>query len=148
MKLRIGLGAVVAAAAAANGLALAVTTSSRLSAEKLQTSLNTAFSHLYLRQQAQLGRGGLHSADLSADATCHRLSSSSPTAGAGDDWSCVEQWVGPYGVLQVAQYDVKLRTNGCFTATGPPAVVGRPIMTDTSGRAVLNPVYEFDGCIT
>ena len=148
MKLRIGFGTTVAAVVAANALVLAVTTGSRLSADQLQRSFNTTFTNLYLQQQARLGRAGLHAAEVSADATCHRLSSASPTSGAGDDWSCVEQWVGPYGVLQVAQYDAKLRTNGCFTATGPPAVVGRPIITDPSGRPVPNPVYEFDGCVT
>lgn len=148
MKPRVSLGTVVAAVVAANALALAVTTGSHLSADKLQMSFNTAFTNLYLQQQARLGRAGLHAADVSADATCHRLSSSSPSSGAGDDWSCIEQWVGAYGVLQVAQYDTKLRTNGCFTATGPPAVVGRPIITDPSGRPVPNPVYEFDGCVT
>jgi hypothetical protein len=39
-----------------------------------------------------------------------------------------------------------VRANGCYTAEGPPTEIGRLTLRTRTGRNVVNPLYEFDGC--
>jgi hypothetical protein len=129
------------------GGALALTTGGDLSAGRLQSSIAGTFANLFVDQQTLLGRPGLSAEAVTATTSCARHGSSSPGRGAGDDWTCVVQWHGA-GALRAAVYDVLLRTNGCYTATGPPTAVGPAMLTTTSGRLQPNPIHEFDGCFT
>jgi ABC-2 type transport system permease protein len=43
-------------------------------------------------------------------------------------------------------FDVSLRANGCYTAQGPPSIIGPLRIRDLRGRPFLNPLYAFDGC--
>jgi hypothetical protein len=131
----------------AGGAALALTTGGDLSAARLQSSIAGTFANLFVDQQTLLGRPGLSAETVTATASCARRGSSSPDRGAGDDWTCVVQWHG-VDALRAAVYDVRLRTNGCYTATGPPTVVGPAMSTTTSGRLQPNPIHELDGCFT
>ena len=41
---------------------------------------------------------------------------------------------------------MKVRTNGCYVADPPFAVVGQQQLTAADGSVVDNPLAEFDGC--
>ena len=43
-------------------------------------------------------------------------------------------------------YDVSVQSNGCFKASSPPNYVGAPMITDTRGRRVVNPLVVIYGC--
>jgi len=46
-----------------------------------------------------------------------------------------------------ATYEIQVRTNGCFTATGPRLVVGPQTLNTPTGQRRVNPLYQFDGCL-
>ena len=67
--------------------------------------------------------------------------------GAGDDWACVLN-VNGSGLGQVSvDYTLVVRPNGCYTAEGPPSVVGPLHIRTSKGRSAVNPLYAFDGCM-
>jgi hypothetical protein len=39
-----------------------------------------------------------------------------------------------------------VHSNDCFTASGPSKLTGFLTITDTHGKDVTNPLFEFDGC--
>ena len=39
-----------------------------------------------------------------------------------------------------------MHSNDCYTAGGPTKLTGFLTLTDTRGKEVTNPVFEFDGC--
>ena len=41
-------------------------------------------------------------------------------------------------------YDVTVRPDGCYTATGPETFLGQRLLPGRNGT--LNPLFEFDGC--
>ena len=99
-------------------------------------------------QQRLLGRRIPPGATLAVVPSCKRPGGTpiSPGHGAGDDWRCTLSVIGP-GLRQTPiTYEVHVRTNGCYTADGPPALVGQPTIRDVHGHQVINPALRFDGC--
>jgi hypothetical protein len=45
-----------------------------------------------------------------------------------------------------AKFELNVRSNSCYTATGPTKLIGLRTITDTHGSFVDNPVFEFDTC--
>jgi hypothetical protein len=43
-------------------------------------------------------------------------------------------------------YDVSVQSNGCYKAQAPPGAVGAPMIRDTRGRTVVNPLVTIYGC--
>jgi hypothetical protein len=68
-------------------------------------------------------------------------------SGAGDDWSCTITDTRTTDGIAPIQVDVEVKANGCFEVQAPPAAVGPLNGTDKQGRAYLNPLYAFDGCL-
>lgn len=112
---------------------------------RVERALGTTFVHLEVRQQSLLGRVTAPDS-LDPSATCHR-SAGTPDRNAGDDWVCVVHVLGADGYVQAVPYDVHIKADACYTADGPSAVIGQPTLTTSTGDTVLNPLYEFDGCI-
>jgi len=78
---------------------------------------------------------------------CHKgTRRTTPQVGAGENWVCVEAFERPDGVAALADYDVSVRTDGCFVATGPTQLVGPAQMQAVDGRTIVNPLAEFDAC--
>ena len=44
------------------------------------------------------------------------------------------------------KFELNVHSNDCYTAGGPSKLTGFLTMTDTRGRPITNPVFEFDGC--
>jgi hypothetical protein len=134
------------------GAAVAATTSSltgcssAITSDRLQPEVGTTFGNLYVRQQAVLGHPGIDASATQAGARCARRGSDTPSRGAGDDWTCELTWQGADGSPLIAVYEVQVRANGCFTATGPPNIVGVQTLTTPEGGRRVNPLYQFDGC--
>ena len=66
-------------------------------------------------------------------------------SGAGDDWVCAVVVYRRTGLPVGASIEVRVRTNGCYVADPPFAVVG-PVQLQSAVGEVDNPLAEFDGC--
>ncbi len=50
------------------------------------------------------------------------------------------------GRRQDGKFELQAKSNTCWTAGGPSKLIGLVTITDTTGKDVTNPVFEFDGC--
>jgi hypothetical protein len=78
--------------------------------------------------------------------SCRRGGHFEPARGPGDDWICA-MTVGKGAKALVFGYEVNARANGCYTAQGSSAIYGHPLILDDRYDTVVNPLYEFDGCL-
>jgi ABC-2 type transport system permease protein len=118
-----------------------------LSGTALADGVSRTFANLYVRAQALQGRTDVTASGLGAVAVCLRGARSTTSSGPGDDWRCVIRFTDPSQGPREVLYEVVLKPDACYTADGPPAVVGALRMHDLEGRQVLNPIYAFDGCL-
>ncbi len=118
-----------------------------LSRQPLQDAVATTFTNLYALRQQQLRRPVPSAAALGATARCDKGGPDVPDVGPGDTWTCLLVWQadGP-GTPVGASYEVQLKTDGCYTADGPPSVVGQRLVPVPGGRPAMNPIASFDGC--
>jgi hypothetical protein len=56
-------------------------------------------------------------------------------------------WRDTHGQQQTGKFEVKVRTDATYVAGGPSKIIGLATITDTQGKDVPNPVFEFDGAI-
>lgn len=151
---RIAAG--VIAAATAGGLAGCG--QSPITGARVAAAVGPTFSNLYLLQQDQRGHPTTAAA-MRTRATCARGggsmaavsgAGSSTGRGAGDDWACtiIFQVRGPQ-IPEAATYALHVRTDGCYRADGdgPADLNGAPTLVDTTGTTVINPLWQFDGCL-
>ena len=113
----------------------------QISAGGLDRAVGLAFQRLYAVQQADLGRA---TSPPDRTAACTR-SGSTATTGSGS-WICTVHYPYADGHQVPLSFDVEVQPIGCYTATGPPSVVGQLRMTTPAGRSVVNPLFAFDGC--
>lgn len=132
--------------AAAVGALLLGGCSQDVTPPRVEHGLGTTFANLYVQQQLLLGRGARDPLAVGSRAVCGKGSRGSSQHGPGDDWVCVQSWVGADGALHQATYDLTVRGDGCFTAEGSATVVGPATITTPAGRPVRNPLAAFDGC--
>jgi hypothetical protein len=139
VKRLLGTAGVAVAAA----LVLAGCGGPDITAGRVDDAMGPTFAHLYQHQQDLLGKAV--SATPEASASCHRSGQPPTATGAGDDWICVV-------LLQVGQpvaqytYELNVQADGCYTADGPPALVGNKTLTTPTGAEQVNPLFAFDGC--
>ena len=141
-RLMTRLGALLVAGAAAS-VALGGCGGQAITAARVDDALGPAFSHLYARQQTLLGNG---TAAAQASADCHRTSGPAATTGPGNDWICQVLLQLGNQPSSAYTYDVTVQANGCYTAEGPPALVGGHTLTTKSGSHRVNPLFAIDGC--
>lgn len=116
---------------------------------RLERSLPTEFAHLYADQATLLGHTGITPASLHATAMCDKGGAVEADLGPGSNWNCLVSWTDPNNPMPLEGYgkfELDVHSNGCYTAGGPSKLVGFQTLTDTRGREVPNPVFEFDGC--
>jgi hypothetical protein len=116
---------------------------------RLERSLPVTFANLYADQAKLLGHTGVTPASLHAKAMCDKGGAVEDNVGPGSNWNCLVSWTDPNVPMPpegYGKFEVSVHSNGCYTAGGPSKLVGFQTLTDTSGRDVTNPVYEFDGC--
>lgn len=133
--------AVLAGASSASG--------SGIDRPKLETSLATAYAHLYRMQSRELHRPDVAEAQLRTTASCDKGGSLVADVGPGNDWRCVVTWRIP-GATAVgsAIYQLDVTPDGRYVADGdgPQEVNGFfQVRTDTGDAA--NPLWQFDGSV-
>ncbi|WP_107068214.1 ABC transporter permease [Streptomyces sp. CT34] len=127
--------------------ARATATGSGIGQAKVQSSVATAFAHLYRMQTEQLHRPAVTEARLRATATCDKGGLQVAAQGPGNDWRCVVSWHLP-GVQPAGQavYQLDVTPDGRFMADGdgPKEVNGYFLVRTPEGDAP-NPLWQFDG---
>lgn len=130
------------ALAAGGALLLTACGGSPITSVRLNASIGPTFTHLYAAQQQLLG----NPADPAAYTTASCARPGGATAGAGDDWLCSVVIYRRTGLPVGASIEVRVKTNGCYVANPPFAVVGQVRLQAAGGAEVDNPLSEFDGC--
>ena len=122
--------------------------SSDVTRARLERSLPQTFSNLYVQQAALLGHKGITVQSLKAKAQCDKGGPKVADHGPGADWICQMYFNDPAVPLPdgSAKFELNVHSNDCYTAGGPSKFVGLLTITDTHGKDVPNPVFEFDGC--
>jgi hypothetical protein len=113
-----------------------------ITAPSLQASVGSAYQRLYLLQQQELG----HQVSPRPDSTAHCSRSGSTAHSGPGSWTCTVHFPYPDGHIVPLTFDVEVQPIGCYSASGPPAVVGQLELNTPSGSTVTNPLYAFDGC--
>lgn len=115
---------------------------------RLERNLPVTFSNLYVQQAAILGHKGITTKNLHARAQCDKGGPKAPDTGPGADWICLMTWNDPNVSLAdgPGKFELNVHSNDCYTAGGPSKLIGLITITDTHGRDVDNPVFEFDSC--
>lgn len=116
-------------------------------APTLAEAVGPTFAHLYARAQTQVGRTDVTAVGIGATTTCQRGGGDTLDEGPGDDWTCLVSYVDPSTGPKQVLYEVVLKPEGCYSADGPPPVVGDARVPDAQGVLRLNPIYAFDGCL-
>jgi hypothetical protein len=135
---------VVAGAAAVTGLIAAG--HPEVTKARLTASLTEVYTNLYLQQAQILGHPNVTRASLSPSTVCDRGGPKVKDVGPGADWICHIMFTDVGGLRQDGKFELNAKSNGCYVATGPSRINGPVIITDTHGKDVLNPVFEFDSC--
>jgi hypothetical protein len=142
--------AALAVVLAVSGAVLAGTGGgSSVTRPRLERSIATNFSNQYTAEARLLGHDGVTPASLDAQAMCDKGGAVEDDIGPGSNWSCLISWTDPNNPMPpegYGKFETSVHSNGCYTAGGPSKLVGYQTITDTRGRVVTNPAYEFDGC--
>lgn len=113
---------------------------------KVQRSVATAFSHLYVLQTRQLHRPAVTEAQVAATASCNKGDGLENPSGPGNDWRCIVTWHLP-GVSLTGQaiYQLDVKADGRFVADGdgPKDVNGYYLVRTPTGNQP-NPLWQFD----
>jgi ABC-2 type transport system permease protein len=144
---RLGRAALVGLAiAAALGVGAAVE-HTWITAHRIEASLTPTFENLLTEQQRLLGHPEA-TKGLLVFPFCKRESVVLGTgAGPGDDWDCHVFVNGPNFRGLAVDYTLTVKPDGCYTADGPPSVVGSLHIRKAGGGRVVNPLYAFDACM-
>jgi ABC-2 type transport system permease protein len=117
-----------------------------LTADRLDTSIAATFGNLdQVRYHWQTG--GPADTSIPWHATCNRGAGTGYSAGAGDDWACTVTDLRASDGAGATVLDVTLNANGCYQVQAPSGAVGALYVNDDQGRAFINPLYAFDGCL-
>ncbi|WP_148613390.1 hypothetical protein [Nocardioides rubriscoriae] len=138
----VGLGAIAVAANGGPG-------SSTVTRARLERSLPVVFANVYAEQARLLGHTGVTPASLDAQAMCDKGGAQSADVGPGSTWVCLMSWTDtnvPMPSEGYGKFELNVHSNDCYTAGGPSKLTGYLTLTDTRGREVSNPAFEFDGC--
>lgn len=124
-------------------------TATGIDRDKLQSSLATSFSHLYVLQTKELRRPPVSAGQLKATAECDKGGDRVEDTGPGNDWRCVVTWTlpGASGVA-TAIYQLDVQPDGRYIADGdgPKEVNGYFLLRTETGDAP-NPLWQFDGLV-
>lgn len=108
----------------------------------LTSSFGETFAGLYAQQQRLLGREGAR--PLEPLASCRRTGADAD--GPGEDWVCSVQYT-DLGTASAQAFEVQVKPDGCWTATGPPATQPAQVVDAVTQASAANPLAQFDGCL-
>jgi ABC-2 type transport system permease protein len=140
--------------AAAIGLAIATVVAvaaafdrTWISSHRVEDSVGATFTNLVRVQQTMLGHPE-RARSFTVSPFCARESAGAGVSqGAGDDWVCQLNVNGAHLGQLGLSYNVVVKPNGCYTAEGPPGLVGGQRIREPGGHSAVNPLYAFDGCL-
>jgi hypothetical protein len=142
------LAALVAVIAVGSTVIATSGNTSTVTGPRLERSLTTTFSNLYVDHAHLQGRE-LSAASLHPTAMCDKAGAENKDIGPGGDWNCLMSLTDPEVPMPpegYGKFELNVHSNDCYTVSGPSKLTGFLTMTDTEGRVVTNPVFEFDGC--
>lgn len=113
---------------------------------RVENAITPTFANLYVHQAVILGHPGVTIASTAAATTCDRGGPKVADKGPGADWICMIHFTDETQTAQDAKFELQIKANSCYAATGPSSLLGPVMITDTHGTDVPNPVFEFDGC--
>lgn len=122
--------------------ALTGCSSGTITAAALNQAVGTAYQRLYVLQQNELGHTGVTPPDRTT--SCLR-SGTTAHSGSGN-WVCTVHYPYADGHQVPLSFDVDVQPIGCYTASGPPTIVGQQQLTTADAKTVTNPLFAFDGC--
>jgi len=137
----------------ATALVLAVafpgSTGTGVEKSKLEASLSTAFSHLYVLQTRELHRPSVTEAQLDTSTACDKGGSRVSDHGPGNDWRCVVTWRLPgASATGSAIYQLDVTADGRYIADGDgPKEVNGSFQVRTSTGDTPNPLWQLDGYV-
>jgi ABC-2 type transport system permease protein len=116
---------------------------------KLDSSLATAFAHLYRMQTGELHRPDVTEAQLRTSASCDKGGSLVEDHGPGNDWRCVVSWHLPgSSAVGKAIYQLDVNPDGRYVADGDgPQEVNGFFQVHISTADAPNPLWQFDGSV-
>lgn len=116
---------------------------------KLDSSLGTAFAHLYRMQSRELHRPDVTEQQLRTTAACDKGGSLVADTGPGNDWRCVITWHIPgVGAVGTAIYQLDVTPDGRYVADGDgPQEVNGFFQVRTPTGDAPNPLWQFDGSV-
>jgi ABC-2 type transport system permease protein len=116
---------------------------------KLQSSLATAYAHLYRQQSRELHRPDVTEQQLRTAATCDKGGPLVEDLGPGNDWRCVVSWHIPGAtVTGSAIYQLDVTADGRYVADGDgPKEVNGFFQVRTSTGDAPNPLWQFDSSV-
>jgi ABC-2 type transport system permease protein len=122
-------------------------TGSGIEQDKVQSSVATAFAHLYRLQAKQLNRPDVTEEQLRATAVCNKGGGQVPAQGPGNDWRCVISWHLPdVEATGTAIYQLDATADGRYVADGDgPKEVNGYFQVRTPTGDEPNPLWQFDG---
>jgi ABC-2 type transport system permease protein len=117
---------------------------------KLQSSLTTAFAHLYVLQTKQLHRPNVTEAQLRASTFCNNGGGLIASSGPGNGWRCTVTWhlPGVSNAVGQAVYQLEVTPDGRYVADGDgPVQVNGYFLVRTPAGDAANPLWQFDGTV-
>lgn len=116
---------------------------------KLERSLATAFSHLYVLQTTELHRPAVTETQLAATAECDKGGPRVEDRGPGNDWRCVVTWHLPGATATGSTiYQLDVTAEGRYVADGDgPKEVNGSFQVRTPTGDAPNPLWQIDGYV-
>lgn len=150
IAVRAGLPLAALLAATIGIVALATPASgSGIGSAKLQSSLATAYGHLYRLQTSELHRPAVTEQQMGTSASCDKGGSLVDDSGPGNDWRCVVTWHIPGAkATGSAIYQLDVTADGRYVADGDgPQSVNGFFQVHTATGDAPNPLWQFDGSV-
>ncbi|MEU5940260.1 hypothetical protein ABZ807_13930 [Micromonospora sp. NPDC047548] len=113
--------------------------------DRLEQAIGPAFANLYAQRADILGEPGVTVTSINASAACDRGGPKVPDVGPGPDWICMIHFTDDHGQPQDGKFEVQVKSDATYVGGGPSKLIGQAMLTDSHGRDVPNPVFEFDG---
>jgi len=116
---------------------------------KVQASLSTTFSRLYVLQTSELHRPAVTEAAMRTAAACSKGGSNDADSGPGNDWRCIVSWHTPgTGFVGRATFQLDVAADGRYVADGDgPKEVNGSFQLHTVYGDAPNPLWQFDGLV-
>lgn len=129
--------------------ALISTSKSSITRARLERDLPQTFANRYLAQARLLGHRGVTVQSMQPKAQCYKAVPNVKDQGSGAGvWLCYMRWHDRNvdETLMPGKFELNVHSNSCYSVTGPSKLLGLLTITDKTGKDVINPVSEFDGC--